>query len=116
VVFNVPCKISRVFYKLAYFRLGLGRTDIHSRGNDTSFVKIEDETYELFSSEVYSQIIRFIFKEIEAHGVCKNKKMTTSQDFLVEEWRIEGCVTKVIERILMNVGLLILHKIKVLIL
>ena len=82
MVFNVPCKISRVFYKLAYFRLGLGRTDIHSRGNDTSFVKIEDETY----------------------------------DFLVEEWRIEGCVTKVIERILMNVGLLILHKIKVLIL
>jgi len=35
-----------------------------------------------------------------------------SQDFLVEGWNFEGCVTKVVEQILMNVGLLILHKTK----
>jgi len=36
--------------------------------------------------------------------------------FLVEGWSIEGHVTKVVEQIVMNVGLLILHKTKVLIL
>jgi len=40
----------------------------------------------------------------------KNKKMTTSQDFFVEGWSIEGHVTKVVEQIVMNVGLLILYK------
>jgi len=49
-------------------------------------------------------------------GVCKNKKMTTGQDFFVKGWSIEGLITKVVERIVMNVGLLILHKTKVLIL
>jgi len=47
--------------------------------------------------------------------VCKNKnkKMMTGQDFFLEGWSIEGRVTKVVERIVMNVGLLILHKTKV---
>jgi len=39
-----------------------------------------------------------------------------SKKFLVKGWSIEGLVPKVVERIVMNVGLLILHKIKVLIL
>jgi len=39
----------------------------------------------------------------------------TSQDFF-EGWSIEGRITKVVERIVMNVGLLILHKTIVLIL
>jgi len=48
----------------------------------------------------------------------KNKKETDNQSkkFLVEGWSIESLVTKVVERIVMNVGLLILHKTKVLIL
>jgi len=48
--------------------------------------------------------------------VCKNKKkMTTGQDFFSEEWSIEGCITKVVEWIVIDFGLLILHKTKVLI-
>jgi len=48
---------------------------------------------------------------------CKNKSKNgdCSRYFLVEGWSIEGCITKVIEWIVMNVGLLILHKTKVLI-
>jgi len=47
----------------------------------------------------------------------KIKKTTIGQDFLVEGWSKEGhVVTKVVERIVMNVGLLILHKMKVLVL
>jgi len=37
------------------------------------------------------------------------------QDFFVKEWNIGGYMTKVIEQIVMNFGLLILHKTKVLI-
>jgi len=40
--------------------------------------------------------------------------MTTGQDFLVKGWSIEVHVTKVVQWIVMNVGLLILHKTKVL--
>jgi len=40
----------------------------------------------------------------------------TGQDFLVEGWSIEGHITKVVEWIVMNVGLLILHKTKVVVL
>jgi len=39
----------------------------------------------------------------------------TGQDFLVEEWSIKGCITKMVEWIVMNVGLLILYKTKVLV-
>jgi len=42
--------------------------------------------------------------------------MKTGQNFFVEGWSIEGRVTKVVEWIVMNVGLVILHKTKVLIL
>jgi len=42
--------------------------------------------------------------------------MTTGQDFLVKEWSIEGHVMKVVEWIVVNVGLLIPHKTKVLVL
>jgi len=45
-----------------------------------------------------------------------NKKTTTSQDFLVKGWSVEGHVIKVVEHIVMDFGLLILHKTKVLIL
>jgi len=52
--------------------------------------------------------------------VAKIKKILKNNDwsslFLVEGWSIEGRVTKVVEQIVMNVGLLILHKTKVLIL
>jgi len=54
-------------------------------------------------------------KNTEACKGCENKK-AASQDFLVEGWCIEGRVTKVIEGIALNVGLLILHKTKVLVL
>jgi len=40
----------------------------------------------------------------------------TSHDFIVERWSIEGHITKMAERIVMDFGLLILHKTKVLIL
>jgi len=36
--------------------------------------------------------------------------MMTIQDFFIKGWNIEGCVTTVVERIVMNDGLLILHK------
>jgi len=42
--------------------------------------------------------------------------MMTGQDFLVEGWSIKGRDTKVVEWIVMNVGLLILHKTNVLVL
>jgi len=48
-------------------------------------------------------------------GVRKYKKTITSQDFLVEGWSIEGHITKVVEWIVIDFGLLILHKSKVLI-
>jgi len=51
------------------------------------------------------------------HGVCEDIKKNDDQSrFLVEGWSIEGCVTKVVEQIVMDFGLLILHKTKVLIL
>jgi len=40
----------------------------------------------------------------------KNKKTTIGQDFFSQRWSIEGCITKVVERIVMNVGSLIPHK------
>jgi len=50
--------------------------------------------------------------------VCENKKENDnrSKNFLVEGWSIESRIPKVVEWIVMNVGLLILHKTKVLIL
>jgi len=50
--------------------------------------------------------------------VCeiKKRKQRPVKKFLVEGWSIEGRVTMVAEQIVMNVGLLILHKTKVLIL
>jgi len=50
--------------------------------------------------------------------VCKNKenkKQRLVKISLVEGWSIEGRITKVIEWIVMDFGLLILHKTKVLI-
>jgi len=49
--------------------------------------------------------------------VCKKIKNNNNRSrcFLVEGWSIEGCVTKVVEQIIMDFGLLILHKSKVLI-
>jgi len=46
-------------------------------------------------------------------GVQKNDNQ--SRFLLVKGWSIEGCVTKVVERIVMDFGLLILHKTMVLI-
>jgi len=52
-------------------------------------------------------------------GVCKNKRNNKKQQpikiFLVKGCSTEGCVTKMVERIIMDFGLLILHKTKVLI-
>jgi len=49
--------------------------------------------------------------------VCKNKKKTTtSQDFLVKGWSVEGHITKVIEQIIADFDLLILHKTSMLLL
>jgi len=48
--------------------------------------------------------------------VCNKENNDWSKKFLVEGWSIEGRVPKVVERIVMNVDLLILHKTKVLIL
>jgi len=60
------------------------------------------------------------FLKILRHvGVCENKEKENddcSKIFFVEGWSIEGCVPKVVEWIVMNVGCLILHKTKVLIL
>jgi len=50
--------------------------------------------------------------------VCENKenkKQLPVKTFLVKGWSIEGRVTKMVERIVINFGLLILHKTKVLI-
>jgi len=56
-------------------------------------------------------------KILRRAGVCENKENDAwSKFFLVKGWSIEGHVPKVVERIVMNVGLLILHKTKVLIL
>jgi len=51
--------------------------------------------------------------------VCENKNKKNddqSKIFLVKGWSIEGCIPKVVEWIVMNVGLLILHETKILIL
>jgi len=54
-------------------------------------------------------------------GVCKNKnknkkrKLQPVKIFLVNGWSTEGRVTKMDEQIVMDFGLLILHKTKVLI-
>jgi len=50
--------------------------------------------------------------------MCEYKKENNDQSkfFLVKGWSIEGRVPKVVEWIVMNVGLLNLHKTKVLIL
>jgi len=57
------------------------------------------------------------FENTEACGVCKNKENDDwSKIFLVKGWNIESRIPKVAERIIMNIGLLILHKTKVLIL
>ena len=51
--------------------------------------------------------------------MCENienkKNDDRSRFFLVKRWSIEGRVTKVVEWIVMDFGLLILHKTKVLI-
>jgi len=53
-------------------------------------------------------------------GCAKIKKEEENDDwsrfFLVKGCGIKGCITKVVEQIVMDFGLLILHKIKVLIL
>jgi len=57
-----------------------------------------------------------ILKILRCVGVCENKENDAqSKIFLVEGWSIEGRVPKVVEHIVINVGLLILHKTKVLI-
>jgi len=43
----------------------------------------------------------------------KVKKRRLLKIFFIEGWSIEGCVTKVVEQIVMNDDLLILHKTKV---
>jgi len=54
-------------------------------------------------------------KNTKVHEGCENKKKRQPvKIFLVEGWSIEGHVTKVVEQIVMKVGLLILHKTKVL--
>jgi len=45
--------------------------------------------------------------------VVKIKKIDKVKIFLVKGWSIEGRITKVVEWIVMNFGLLILHKTKV---
>jgi len=70
--------------------------------------------------KVYSRIIHFIFwKNTEVRKGCEIKKIKKRwllKIFLVKGWSIEGCVTKVVEWNVMNVGLLILHKTKLLVL
>jgi len=64
-------------------------------------------------SALMNYLLHFL-KNTKAHKGCKNKKNDHwSRFFLVEGWNIEGLVTKVVEWIVMNVGLLILHKTKV---
>jgi len=48
--------------------------------------------------------------------VCEIEEKMKIKIFLVEGWSIEGHIPKAVERIVMNVGLLILHKTKALIL
>jgi len=72
------------------------------------------------AAKVISRIIHFILKKLRHAGCAKIKKIKIknndwSRFFLVEGWSIEGCITKVVKRIVMNFGLLILHKTKVLI-
>jgi len=65
--------------------------------------------------KIIPRIIYFIFKnKLRCEGCAKiKKKTTTNQKFLVEGWSIEGSITQVVEQIVINVGLLILHKTKV---
>jgi len=67
--------------------------------------------------KVISRIIRFIFKnKLRYLGVCENKKNDDWSRFcLVDGWSTEGHITKVVEQIVIDFGLLILHKTKVLI-
>jgi len=76
------------------------------------FVKIEDEMYELLAGEVYSQINCLIFKKIlrQVRMYENKKKQQPVLIFLVEVWSIAGHVTKVVEWIVKDFGLLILQK------
>jgi len=60
------------------------------------------------AAKVIPRIIHFIIKNIlRCTGVCENKKNNDrSRFFLVEGWSIEGHVTKVVEWIVMDFGLL----------
>jgi len=59
---------------------------------------------QVIMQQVYSQNIHFIFENTKAHEVC--------QDFLVKGQSIEDHVTKVVEWIVIDFGLLILYKTK----
>jgi len=53
--------------------------------------------------KVYSRLSASFLKNTEAsRGLQKNDDQ--SRFFLVEGWSIEGCLTKVVERIVMHVG------------
>ena len=67
----------------------------------------------------YSWIIHFIFENAETHrGWDENKEEKTMNRwiFLVQGWSSNDSIRKVVERILIGFGLLILHKTKLLIL
>jgi len=94
---------------------------MHSRSNDTSFVEIEDEAYKLFRGEsIFTNYLLHFLKILRGTGCAKIKikkeNDNRSKNYLVEGWSIKGCVPKMVELIVMNVGLLILHTTKVLIL
>jgi len=79
--FNVPCKISRTFYKLAYFRLSsgllVGYTYIVKVVTQVlSKLKIKRTSYK--AAKVISQIIHFIFKKIEVRRVCEKNNYQSS--------------------------------------
>jgi len=86
----------------------------------TRFVGIKDETYELFGDKNIFTNYPLHFLKILRHTGCAKIKIKRKRQpvkkILVEGWSIEGHIPKVVEWIVMNVGLLILHKTKVLIL
>ena len=71
----------------------------------------------LSSESIFTNYPLHFLKILRHVRVCgNNKKPQPVKIFLVEGWSVEGSVTKVIKQIVMDFGLLILHKTKVLIL
>jgi len=93
------------FYKLVYFRLILGLLVGY-----TYIVEVAMQVLSKLKMKHASYLYKLSTSFFENTKVCKNKKSQPVKILLVKGWSVEGCITKVVEQIVMDFGLPILHK------